>query len=207
MNPPDAAGALARSALTLALSLALGCAALGAGNPKVPAGAKSSGGLHAVIETDKGPIEVALLANDSPMAVENFRLLAEHGCYDGSVFHRIVRGFMMQGGLPPDHNGISAWGGAFPDNINSNSLLYRRGYRRGTVAMANSGPNTNTCQFFIMQGSVALAPVYVIFGTVTKGMDVVDALGNTPTKAGGPFGGEKSTPIVPPVIRTITIQP
>jgi cyclophilin family peptidyl-prolyl cis-trans isomerase len=199
--------ALASFALILALSLGLCRTALGAGNPRVPEGAKSSGGLHAIIDTDKGPIEVALFATDSPTAVENFRLLAEHGYYDGSAFHRIVRGFMLQGGVPRGQVEMSAWGGRFPDNINPGAQVYRRGYRRGVVAMANRGPNTNTSEFFIMQGSVALPPVYVIFGTVTKGMDVVDALASTPTKAGGAFGSEKSTPLVPPVIRTITIIP
>ena len=70
------------------------------GNPRVPAGAVSSGGKHATIETDKGPIEIELLTAESPKAVENFRLLAEHGYYDGLTFHRIVRGFMIQGGDP-----------------------------------------------------------------------------------------------------------
>src|SRR5262245_46443899 len=65
-----------------------------AANPKVPAGAKSSGGMHAVIETDKGPIEIEFFAAEAPKTVENFRLLAEHGYYDGLTFHRIVRGFM-----------------------------------------------------------------------------------------------------------------
>src|SRR5262245_8023571 len=69
-------------------------------NPKVPAGAKSSGGLHGVIETDKGPIEIEFLPSDAPKAVENFRLLAEHGYYDGLTFHRVVKGFMIQGGDP-----------------------------------------------------------------------------------------------------------
>jgi len=70
------------------------------GNPKVPAGARSSGGLHAVIETDRGAIEIEFFAREAPRAVENFRLLAEHGYYDGLTFHRIVRGFMIQGGDP-----------------------------------------------------------------------------------------------------------
>ena len=70
------------------------------GNPKVPAGATSSGGMHGVIETDKGAIEIEFFAADAPKAVENFRLLAEHGYYDGLTFHRIVKGFMIQGGDP-----------------------------------------------------------------------------------------------------------
>src|SRR5689334_25343640 len=114
-------------------------------NPKVPAGAKSSGGKHAVIDTDKGAIELTFLESDAPKAVENFRLLAEHNYYDGLTFHRIVRGFMIQGGEPAGDGtgGQSAWGAPFADEIQRDSELYKRGYRRGLVAMANAGPNTN----------------------------------------------------------------
>src|SRR3954466_1325539 len=130
------------------------------GNPKVPAGAKSSGGLHAVIDTDKGAIEIELLPAEAPKAVENFRLLAEHGYYDGLTFHRIVKGFMIQGGDPAGNGsgGQSAWGEPFPDEINPESALYRGGYRRGLVAMANAGPNTNGSQFFIPPQDFPLYP-------------------------------------------------
>ena len=128
------------------------CGSSAPGNPKVPAGAKSSGGNHAVIETDKGPIEIQFFAAESPKAVENFRLLAEHGYYEGLTFHRIVKGFMIQGGDPlgDGTGGESAWGGVFADDIDANSALYRDGYKRGLVAMANAGPNTNGSQFFIL---------------------------------------------------------
>jgi cyclophilin family peptidyl-prolyl cis-trans isomerase len=176
-------------------------------NPKVPAGAKSSGGTHATITTDKGSIEIELFAKESPMAVENFRLLAEHGYYDGLVFHRIVRGFMIQGGDPKGDGsgGQSAWGTPFADNIDPSAALYRHGYRRGIVAMANSGPNTNGSQFFIMQDDHGLPPSYVIFGIVTKGMRVVDAIASTPVKL-APWG-EDSLPVTPQVIRKVTIAP
>src|SRR5215467_2364153 len=120
-------------------------------NPKVPPGAKSSGGSRAVVETDKGAIEIEFFPNDAPKAVENFRLLAEHGYYDGLTFHRIVRGFMIQGGDPKGDGtgGESAWGGEFADEINPNSPLYRGGYQRGLLAMANRGANTNGSQFFV----------------------------------------------------------
>jgi cyclophilin family peptidyl-prolyl cis-trans isomerase len=177
------------------------------GNPKVPAGARSSGGLHAVIETDKGPIELEFLPTEAPTAVENFRLLAEYGYYDGLTFHRIVSGFMIQGGDPAGDGtgGESAWGAPFADEINLESDLYRGAYRRGLVAMANAGPNTNGSQFFILHETYPLPPRYVIFARVTKGMDVVDAIAEMPTTMGG--GGEMSRPITPPVIRTITIRP
>ena len=171
-------------------------------NPKVPAGAKSSGGLHATIETDKGPIELEFFPNDAPRAVENFRLLAEHHYYDGLIFHRIIPGFMIQGGDPAGDGtgGESAWGGRFPDEIDRNSALYRGGYQRGLVAMANGGPNTNGSQFFIMHQNYPLDPNYVIFAHVTSGMHVVDILANLPTAA-------QDRPLTPPVIKTVTIRP
>jgi cyclophilin family peptidyl-prolyl cis-trans isomerase len=185
----------------------VGCGASAAGNPKVPAGAKSSGGLHATMVTDKGTIEFELDEADSPKAVENFRLLAEHGYYDGTKFHRIVSGFMIQGGDPAGDGsgGESAWGGSFDDNIKRSSDLYQRGYRRGVLAMANSGPNTNASQFFIMHKDYPLPPNYVIFGKVTKGIEVVDAIAATPVGMG--VSGEISTPMTPQVIRKVTISP
>jgi cyclophilin family peptidyl-prolyl cis-trans isomerase len=179
----------------------------GPGNSKVPADAKSSGGMHAVLETDKGPIEIELLAADAPKAVENFRLLAEHGYYDGLTFHRIVRGFMIQGGDPSGDGtgGESAWGGTFPDEIKQESALYRDGYRRGIVAMANAGPNTNGSQFFIMHQDYALPPNYVIFARVTKGLETVDTLASTPTTLGA--DGGLSKPNTPPIIKKVTIRP
>ena len=177
------------------------------GNPKVPAGAKSSGGMHGAIETDKGAIEIEFFAADAPKAVENFRLLAEHGYYDGLTFHRIVKGFMIQGGDPVGDGtgGESAWGGTFADEINATSALYRGGYRRGFVAMANAGPNTNGSQFFILQQDYPLPPSYVIFARVTAGMTAVDALADTPTTRGA--DGGMSQPLAPPVIKKVTIRP
>ena len=194
----------------------VGCSLLGiaacsspapAGNPKVPAGAKSSGGMHATITTDKGPIELEFFAAESPKAVENFRLLAEHGYYDGLTFHRIVKGFMIQGGDPSGNGtgGESAWGGTFEDDIKTDSALYQNGYRRGIVAMANAGPNTNGSQFFILHADYPLPPNYVIFARVVSGLDVVDALANTPTTMGA--DGGMSQPVTPPVIKKVTIRP
>ena len=177
------------------------------GNKKVPAGAKSSGGMHGVIETDKGPIEIEFFAADAPKAVENFRLLAEHGYYDGLTFHRIVKGFMIQGGDPTGdgNGGQSAWGPPFADEINQDSALYRGGYRRGLVAMANAGPDTNGSQFFILQQDYPLPPSYVIFARVTAGMDTVDALASTPSTMGS--DGGMSRPVTPPIIQRVTIRP
>jgi cyclophilin family peptidyl-prolyl cis-trans isomerase len=178
-----------------------------AANPKVPEGSHSSGGLHATIETSKGVMEIEFYPMESPRAVENFRLLAEHHYYDNTIFHRVIRDFMIQGGDPlgDGTGGESAWGGFFPDEINRSSPVYQRGYRRGIVAMANSGPNTNASQFFIMHGDFRLPPSYVIIGHVTKGLDVLDALATTPTRM-SPMG-EMSIPLTPLVVKKITISP
>jgi cyclophilin family peptidyl-prolyl cis-trans isomerase len=173
----------------------------------VPSGAKSSGGLHATIETDRGAIEIEFLPADAPRAVENFRLLAEHGYFDGVTFHRIVKGFMIQGGDPTGDGtgGDSAWGGPFEDEINPQSPLYRAGYRRGIVAMANAGPNTNTSQFFIMHADYDLPPNYVIFARVIRGLEVVDTIANTPTTLGA--DGGMSKPLTPVVMKKVTVKP
>jgi cyclophilin family peptidyl-prolyl cis-trans isomerase len=193
----------------LALLMLVGCSPppLVEGNPTVPAGAVSSGGMHAVIETDKGAIELELFAAAAPKAVENFRLLAEHGYYNGLTLHRIVKGFMLQGGDPEGTGmgGQSAWGADFPDEIDPTSALYQGGYTRGLVAMANRGPNTNGSQFFIMHQDFPLPPSYVIFAKVTAGLDVVDALADTPTTMGA--DGGMSQPLTPVVIKTVTIRP
>jgi cyclophilin family peptidyl-prolyl cis-trans isomerase len=173
----------------------------------VAADAKSSGGKHATIETDKGTIQLEFLETDQPKAVENFRLLAEHGYYEGVTFHRIVKGFMIQGGDPTGTGagGESAWGESFPDEINRQSPLYQAGYKRGLVAMANAGPNTNGSQFFIMHMDYDLPPDYVIFARVTSGMSTVDAIAETPTTLGDDGGNSK--PVTAPVIKKVTIQP
>ena len=163
--------------------------------------------MHALVETDKGAIEFEFLQADAPRAVENFRLLAEHGYYNGLTFHRIVKGFMLQGGDPAGNGtgGQSAWGGTFPDEITPGSPLYQGGYKRGLVAMANRGPNTNGSQFFIMHADYPLDPNYVIFAKVTAGFDVIDALADTPTTMGQ--DGGMSQPLTPPVIKKVTIRP
>lgn len=140
----------------------------------------------AVIQTNHGTIRFELLEQEAPKTTENFRLLAEQGYYDGVIFHRVINGFMIQGGDPTGtgRDGQSAWGGRFADEINSSSEIYRRGYKAGTVAMANAGPNTNGSQFFIMHGDNPLPPNYTIFGRVTEGQDVVNAIATTKTDAG-----------------------
>ena len=164
--------------------------------------------IFATLETDQGAIEIELLSGDAPKTVENFRLLTERGYYNGLTFHRIVKGFMLQGGDPLGNGkgGESAWGKPFDDEIQKNSPLYQlgAGYVRGIVAMANAGPNTNASQFFILQKDYPLPPNYTIFGRVVKGIEVVDALADTPTKRG--MDGMMSQPLTPPVIKKITIH-
>jgi cyclophilin family peptidyl-prolyl cis-trans isomerase len=133
-----------------------------------------------------GTIRFELLESDAPKTTENFRLLAEAGKFDGVIFHRVIKGFMIQGGDPTGtgRGGASAWGGRFDDEINRSSELYRGTYERGTVAMANAGPNTNGSQFFIMHNDYALPPSYTKFGRVVEGQEVVDKIATSPTDRG-----------------------
>jgi len=140
----------------------------------------------AEIKTNKGTIKFELLEQDAPKTTENFRLLAQKGYYDGVIFHRCIKGFMIQGGDPTGtgRGGASAWGGRFNDEIKASSEVYKRGYKAGTVAMANAGPNTNGSQFFIMHVDYPLPPNYTIFGRVTEGQDVVNAIATADTDSG-----------------------
>jgi cyclophilin family peptidyl-prolyl cis-trans isomerase len=155
----------------------------------------------AVIKTNKGTIKIELLETDAPKTTENFRLLAEKGYYDGVIFHRVIKNFMVQGGDPlgEGYGGESAWGGKFNDEINKTSPLYQGGYSKGTVAMANSGANTNGSQFFIMHADYPLPPSYTKFGRVVEGQDIVDAIGEVRTN-------ERDKPLEPVVMESVTIQ-
>ncbi len=137
----------------------------------------------AVIQTNKGTIRFELLESDAPKTTDNFIQLAERGYYDGIIFHRVIKGFMIQGGDPTGtgRGGASAANGRFNDEINPSSEVYKRGYKAGTVAMANAGPNTNGSQFFIMHADYSLPPSYTIFGRVTEGQDVVNIIATSQT--------------------------
>ncbi|MFN0277032.1 MAG: peptidylprolyl isomerase [Pyrinomonadaceae bacterium] len=136
------------------------------------------GNKVAVLETNKGTIKFELLEQDAPKTTENFRMLADKNYYDGVIFHRVIPNFMIQGGDPlgEGYGGESAWGGKFNDEIDRSSPLYAGSYDKGTVAMANSGPNTNGSQFFIMHVDYPLPPSYTKFGKVTEGQDVVNEI-------------------------------
>jgi len=130
------------------------------------------------LRTDKGDIVFTLFADTAPKTVSNFVYLTGEGYYDGLTFHRREEGFVIQGG-DPNGNGTGGPGYRFEDELSDE---YQ--YNRGIVAMANAGPNTNGSQFFIMLADVPLPKAYSIFGEVTQGMDVVDAIavGDTMTK-------------------------
>ena len=135
--------------------------------------------VNATIETSKGTIEVELFQSDAPKTVANFTGLAEQGYFNGIIFHRISKGFVIQGGDPTGTGtgGKSIYGKEFEDELNPSSPSLQAGYLRGTLAMANRGPNTNTSQFFIMLRDVPGMPKnYTIFGKVVKGLDVVDSI-------------------------------
>ena len=132
------------------------------------------------ITTNKGEITLELFDNDTPKTVENFITLIKKGYYDGVIFHRVIKGFMIQGG-DPTGTGMGGPGYKFADELNPETESYKTGYVRGTVAMANAGPNTNGSQFFIMHTDYPLPHAYTIFGRVTSGLEVVDEIANSKT--------------------------
>jgi cyclophilin family peptidyl-prolyl cis-trans isomerase len=128
------------------------------------------------IETNKGTIVFETYDADAPATAKNFVDLANKGFYNGVIFHRVIPGFMIQGG-DPTGTGRGGPGYKFADELNPSTESYKKGYVKGTVAMANSGPNTNGSQFFIMlEDNLSLPPNYTIFGKVTKGQDVVSKI-------------------------------
>ena len=147
----------------------------------------------AQMNTSHGVIAFELFDEDAPETVANFRKLAGDGFYDGVIFHRIISGFMIQGG-DPDGTGTGGPGYTFGDEINQHKVV------RGALAMANAGPNTNGSQFFIVTTEAApwLDGKHTVFGTVTGGMDTVDAIEGVKT-------GPGDRPVDPPVIETIDL--
>jgi peptidylprolyl isomerase len=140
---------------------------------------------QANIITTKGPIKIDLFAQDTPVTVNNFVFLAKEGFYDGTIFHRVIKDFMIQGG-DPNGDGTGGPGYTFEDE------KITKDYKRGIVAMANRGPNTNGSQFFIMHKDYNLPKQYVIFGQVIDGIDTVDKIAEASVVDNGL--GEKSKP-------------
>ena len=130
----------------------------------------------ATLQTNQGTIGIELFDEDAPKTVANFKKLAGEGFYDGVIFHRIIKDFMIQGG-DPTGTGTGGPGYQFEDEINDHMIV------RGTLAMANAGPNTNGSQFFIVTAPATpwLDGKHTVFGCVTEGMDVVDKMESAET--------------------------
>ncbi len=151
---------------------------------------------QAVFTTNRGEMTVKLFADEVPITVNNFVFLAREGYYNDVVFHRIIKGFMVQGG-DPTGTGRGDPGYRFKDEPVS------RDYVRGTLAMANSGPNTNGSQFFLVHELASLPKNYTIFGLITEGLDTLDGIANTPV--GTSASGEASQPTERIFIESIEI--
>ena len=147
--------------------------------PELPPAADTTAAYTAVIETSAGDIRLELWAAKAPQTVGNFVGLVGQGFYDGTVFHRVIADFMIQGGCPQG-TGTGGPGYTFADEINDQKLV------SGVLAMANAGPNTNGSQFFIVTAPATpwLDGAHTGFGRVIGGQEVVDALGTTPTGRG-----------------------
>lgn len=150
------------------------------------------------ITTDYGDIVIKLYDDTAPNTVSNFVQLAQNHFYDGVIFHRVISGFMIQGG-DPTGTGMGGPGYKFADELNDD-----RTYARGTVAMANAGPNTNGSQFFIMHADYPLPHDYTIFGQVIAGMDVVDKIASTPTNGHPPMGSDR--PLSDQIMTKVTVE-
>ncbi len=145
----------------------------------------------ATIETTKGTLVAELFVSEAPLTVNNFVFLAREGFYDNVIFHRVISGFMIQGGDP---TGKGTGGPGYKFNNENVS----RGYLRGTLAMANAGRNTNGSQFFVMHKDYPLPPDYTIFGKLKSGEDVLDAIA-------GAKVGARDYPLEPVAITGVTI--
>jgi len=177
-------------------------------SPPVEGTAVNKEGTFAVFETSMGMIEAELYADDAPKTVANFIGLAEEKYYDGVLFHRVSRGFVIQGGDPTGKGsgGKTLSGKPLEDELNPATPSFRAGYVTGVLALANtSRATTGTSQFFIMLNDVPRMPKsYTIFGKVVKGMDIVDAIGQVDiTPEMGPNDGRPKTAVV---IKKVTIR-
>jgi cyclophilin family peptidyl-prolyl cis-trans isomerase len=165
---------------------------------KVPEAKKPMGDEVAVMETNHGTIKLKFFPDAAPKAVENFKGLAKKGYYDGVTFHRVIDGFMIQGGDPrgTGTGGESLWGKPFEDEFSPKV----RFDRKGLLAMANAGPRTNGSQFFITLGPTPhLNDRHTIFGEVISGMDVVEKIGKVAK-------GRNDKPTEPVVMNKVNIE-
>ena len=151
----------------------------------------------AVIKTSMGDMSVEFFTEDAPMTVNNFINLSRDGYYDDVIFHRVISGFMIQGGDPSGtgHGEMGKYPGyKFEDELNN-----QRAYEKGILAMANAGPDTNGSQFFIMHVDYPLPYQYTIFGIVTDGQDVIDKIASVQT-------GDGDRPVTDVVIKTVEVK-
>ncbi|MBI4898309.1 MAG: peptidylprolyl isomerase [Actinobacteria bacterium] len=148
----------------------------------------------ATMNTSEGAIELELFDADAPKTVENFKKLAGDGFYDGLVFHRVIKDFMIQGGCP-EGTGRGGPGYKFEDEFNQHRIV------RGALAMANAGPNTNGSQFFIVTTAAApwLDGKHTVFGQVTAGMETVDKIEGADTDG-------RDAPVEPKMIESISFS-
>tara|TARA_B100001559_G_scaffold250370_1_gene213839 strand:+ start:7 stop:645 length:639 start_codon:yes stop_codon:yes gene_type:complete len=151
----------------------------------------------AVIKTSMGDMSVDFFTEDAPMTVNNFINLSRDGYYDNVIFHRVISGFMIQGGDPSGtgHGEMGKYPGyKFEDELNN-----QRSYEKGILAMANAGPDTNGSQFFIMHVDYPLPYQYTIFGFVTEGLDIIDKIASVET-------GDGDKPVNDVVIESVEIK-
>lgn len=156
----------------------------------------------AIFHTNKGDFSVVFFDGDAPNTVANFIKLAKSGFYDGTKFHRVIQGFMIQGGDPfsKDDTKKEYWGRGGPGYTFADEIGPNNHNVAGSIAMANSGPNTNGSQFFVnVNNNTSLDPKHTVFGKVVDGVDVVLAIAGTPT-------GEADRPVDPVVITSITLR-
>ena len=151
----------------------------------------------AVIKTSMGDMSIEFFTEDAPMTVNNFINLSRDGYYDNVIFHRVISGFMIQGGAPSGtgHGEMGKYPGyKFEDELNN-----QRSYDKGILAMANAGPDTNGSQFFIMHVNYPLPYQYTIFGFVTDGLEVIDKIASVET-------GDGDKPVNDVVIETVEVK-
>jgi cyclophilin family peptidyl-prolyl cis-trans isomerase len=162
----------------------------------------------AILKTNMGDMEVKFFADSAPETVNNFLKLADQKFYDGVKFHRVIKGFMIQGGDPlsKDDAQKNSWGTGGPGYKFADELSGKETYPQGTLAMANSGPNTNGSQFFIVTASpqAPLPPSYTVFGQVVSGLDVALKIENVKTT--GSYGSPADQPLEDVVINGIELK-
>ncbi len=158
--------------------------------------------MKATLHTSEGDVTIEFMADDAPNTVANFVKLAKDGFYNGTKFHRVISGFMIQGGDPltKDDTMQARWGTGDPGYKFADEIHAHNKNMAGTIAMANSGPNTNGSQFFInVANNNFLDPKHTVFGKVTAGMDIVSKIEKTETNA-------SDRPLTPIVIESVTLE-